>query len=519
MEKYIDICLRPQEAADIETVKKAAAACAGLPVGWGGFAAICRRSIDARKRDIKVNLRVLLSDSAAEPDPQAGFNYLDVHSSPEAVIAGAGPAGLFAALRMLELGIKPIILERGKDVSSRKRDIASMYRTGSIGPESNYCFGEGGAGTFSDGKLYTRSKKRGDIERVLRQLVMHGASSDILVDAHPHIGSNKLPAIIAAIRNRIIEHGGQVLFNEKLSHIGVESGRIAYASTVSGLKISCRSLILATGHSASDIYRMLHHAGISIEAKPFAMGVRIEHPQEIIDRIQYHNSPDIKYLPAASYSLVHQAAGRGVYSFCMCPGGIIVPSGCADGQGVVNGMSSSSRNSPFANSGIAVEIRLEDMKEYAEHGPLAGLAMQENLEQLAWRNGGRGLNAPGQRMADFVKGTISQDLPGMSYIPGAVSSPLHFWMPDHISLRLRESFSAFGKKMRGYFTNHAVIFGAESRTSSPVRVPRNPESLQHPHVKGLYPCGEGAGYAGGIVSAAMDGIACAEKLAQAKELS
>lgn len=514
MTQEIELNLSPRQAYNDESVRAEAAKAALIPVSNVSHCKVLRRSVDARKRDIRVLLRVRISDDSQYQAPAITFGYRDVSQSRPVIIVGAGPAGMFAATRLIQQGIKPIVLERGKDVSARKRDIAQLYRTQIVDPESNFCFGEGGAGTFSDGKLYTRSKKRGDIQRVLEEFVHHGAKDEILIDVHPHIGSNLLPTIMANMRKCIIEHGGEVHFNTKVTDIHTQFDQFTGVSTQTGETFSAKAMILATGHSARDIYELLHRKGITIEAKAFAMGVRIEHPQFIIDRIQYHNSPDIEFLPPASYSVVEQVRDRGVYSFCMCPGGIIVPAASAGNESVVNGMSNATRNSPFANSGIAVEIRVEDMQAYAEHGPLAGMEMQRQLEQMARVNGGRGLTAPAQRLNDFVRGRISQDLPAYSYLPGAECSPLHFWLPEHIGTRLQEGFSAFGHKMRGYFTNEAVLLGVESRTSSPVRIPRDKDTFQHIQIQGLFPCGEGAGYAGGIVSSAMDGQQCADMAAQ-----
>ncbi|MDP4209098.1 MAG: FAD-binding protein [Bacteroidota bacterium] len=474
---------------------------------------IRKKSIDARQRDIKINLWVTVY-LGEQPSKDTEFrpDYKNVASKAPVIVVGSGPAGLFAALRLIELGRKPIVLERGKDVSSRKRDIALLNREHLVNPESNYCFGEGGAGTFSDGKLYSRSNKRGNIDRILQIFHFHGAQDEILYESHPHIGTDKLPEIIKNMRQTIIDCGGEMHFNTRLTDLIVQDDTIKGVLTSAGSAIACDTVILATGHSARDVYELLHEKKIHLESKPFAMGVRVEHPQELIDSIQYHTKSRGNYLPAASYSLVAQADGRGVYSFCMCPGGYIVPSATSPDEMVVNGMSSSRRHTPFANSGIVVEIRPEDFVHYTQHGSLAGLRYQQNLEQLALRNGGPGQTAPAQRLTDFVKGKLSATLPTSSYIPGLMSSPLHAWLPDNISKRLQLGFTLFDKKMHGFLTNEAYIAGVESRTSSPVRIPRETESLEHPQIKGLYPCGEGAGYAGGIVSSAMDGenaaIAC-----------
>ena len=475
---------------------------------------IVKRSIDARSRSVKFNIEVLCACNETQklPQPQLHFDKKNVANAPAVHIVGAGPAGLFAALQLIERGLKPVIFERGKNVSERKRDLALLNKNEVLNPNSNYCFGEGGAGAFSDGKLFTRSKKKGNNRRVLELLVLHGASPEILIDAHPHLGSDKLPAIITNIRNTILECGGEVYFNTKVEDFIISNKRIQALQTSQGV-VDVQNLILASGHSARDVYYKLHERGVELQAKPCAMGVRAEHPQEFIDEVQYHKAP-MDFLPAATYSLVHQAQGRGVYSFCMCPGGIIVPSASDFEQTVVNGMSNSQRNSPFANSGVVVELRVEDFAEFSEHGVLAGLRFQEHLEKLAYLNGGKQQIAPAQRICDFVKGKISGDLPGTSYIPGVVNSPLHFWLPPTISTRLQEAFKAFDKKLRGYASFHSdgLIVGVETRTSSPLRIPRNAETLRHEHIENLFPCGEGAGYSGGIVSSAVDGMLCAERI-------
>ncbi|MDR0940914.1 MAG: FAD-binding protein [Bacteroidales bacterium] len=475
---------------------------------------IVKRSIDARSRTVKCNLEVLCACNETQklPVPTLHFDKKNVANAQAVHIVGAGPAGLFAALQLIERGLKPIIFERGKNVSERKRDLALLNKNEALNPNSNYCFGEGGAGTFSDGKLFSRSKKKGNNQRVLELLVLHGASPDILIDAHPHLGSDKLPVIIANIRNTILECGGEVHYNTKVEDFIIKHDRIQAVQTQHG-KVDVQHLILASGHSARDVYYKLHELGVELQAKPCAMGVRAEHPQEFINEVQYHKAP-MDFLPAATYSLVHQAQGRGVYSFCMCPGGIIVPSASDFEQTVVNGMSNSQRNSPFANSGIVVELRTEDFSDFAEHGVLAGLKFQEHLEKLTYLNGGKQQIAPAQRICDFVQSKISGNLPETSYIPGVVNSPLHFWLPQTISTRLQEAFKAFDRKLRGYASFHSdgILVGVESRTSSPVRIPRNAETLHHERIENLFPCGEGAGYAGGIVSSAVDGMLCAEKI-------
>ena len=476
---------------------------------------VVRRSIDARGRKVMVNLAVQI---ALKPDLEEIISYStdnlpNVESAKPVIVVGAGPAGLFAALQLIELGLKPIVVERGKDVQARRRDLAAINKEHIVNPESNYCFGEGGAGTYSDGKLYTRSIKRGNVRRVLEILVAHGATTDILIDAHPHIGTNKLPKIIAAIRNTIIEHGGEVRFNAKVTDFLIQNNHIEGVVLADGEKVAGEGVILATGHSARDIFYLLQEKGIQIEGKPFALGVRIEHQQQLIDKIQYSCElrPDV--LPAASYSLVHQTLykgiQRGVFSFCMCPGGFIVPAATAPGEVVVNGMSPSRRDSKFANSGIVVAVEPEDLKPFRKYGELAGLRFQQEVEQQACKVAGSTQQAPAQRLADFIDKKVSGSLLPTSYQPGLASSNMDEVLPADVAYRLREGFKAFDKKMRGYMTNEAQIVGVESRTSSPVRIPRDAENLQHPQIKGLYPCGEGAGYAGGIASAAMDGERCA----------
>lgn len=473
-----------------------------------------KRSIDARSKQIKANLRLLLIIGENYQGPKSiERDYKNIKNAPEVIIIGAGPAGLFAGLKCLEKGLKPVILERGKDVRSRRRDLAAINKQGEINPESNYCFGEGGAGTYSDGKLYTRSTKRGDVDSILETLVFHGADRNIMVESHPHIGTNKLPGIITAIRERIIEHGGEVRFNEKVIDFIVQNNKIESVKTQSGNTYKGIAVILATGHSARDIFELLDRKKIAIEAKPFALGVRVEHPQALIDSIQLHCATRPDYLPASSYSLVHQVNDRGVYSFCMCPGGIIAPCATDYNEVVTNGWSPSKRNNPFANSGIVVAVELNDIQKYNSHGALASMQFQKEVEQMAYTYGGGKLKAPAQRLVDFTQNKISASLPDCSYHPGISSSPLHEWLPKNIGPRLQQAFKAFGSKMKGYLTNEAVIVGVESRTSSPVRIPRDKESLEHIHIQNMYPCAEGAGYAGGIVSAAIDGEKCAEKIA------
>ncbi|WP_419211910.1 NAD(P)/FAD-dependent oxidoreductase [Maribacter sp. X9] len=483
-----------------------------LGVAEGSFQLkVLRKSIDARKPKIVFNYKVAVYIDEPRPKDQASFKYHDVSKAKPIHIVGFGPAGMWAALRCLELGYKPIVLERGKDVKERRRDLKAINQDHVVNGESNYCFGEGGAGTYSDGKLYTRSLKRGDVRRIFESLVLHGATDQILVDAHPHIGTNKLPKIVQNIREVILQHGGEIHFNTKVTDFVIKNN-ILKAIVLNGVdEMAVDRLILATGHSARDIFELLHKKDIALTAKSFAMGVRVEHPQHIIDSIQYHCSGERnELLPAASYSLVEQVNHRGVYSFCMCPGGFIVPAATAPGEVVVNGMSPSKRNNLYANSGIVVEIDVDkDIPKYEKFGALKGLEYQKDLERLAFTSGGRRQSAPAQRLTDFVEGTLSQDLNPTSYQPGLNSAPLHSLLPKLLGGRLRQGFKAFGEKMHGYYTSEANIVGVESRTSSPVTIPRN-KQLEHPVIKGLFPCGEGGGYAGGIVSAAMDGERCAE---------
>lgn len=479
---------------------------------------IRKRSLDARSKTVKVRLQaeVYVNEDAPEEEVLRP-DYPAVCGDRVAVIVGCGPAGMFAALRFIELGIKPIILERGKDVQARRRDLAAINRGGIVNPESNYCFGEGGAGTYSDGKLYTRATKRGDVEGVLKTLVAHGASPEILIDAHPHIGSNKLPKVVQAMRQSILDAGGEIRFQTRVMDFLIEASggerRAVGVVTASGEEVRGEAVVLATGHSARDIFEICQARDIRLEAKPFAMGVRIEHPQPLIDRIQYHQKARDMRLPAAAYRLAATVRERGVFSFCMCPGGWIVPAATATDEVVVNGMSLSRRDSPYANSGIVVGVETDDLAPFAEAGVLAGLRYQKSLEVMAAQAGGGAQRAPGQRVTDFVAGRLSKDLPATSYQPGLNSAPLHELLPPALAKRLQRGFQAFEKSMRGYLTSEAVIVGVETRTSSPVRVPRDSRSLQHTEVRGLYPCGEGAGYAGGIVSAAMDGVRVAEACA------
>lgn len=480
--------------------------------------AILKRSIDARQRTIKVNLKVAVYHNEEYHETTMPLpDYKDVSNAREVIVVGAGPAGLFAALQLIELGLKPIVLERGKDVQERRRDLKAINRDHIVNGESNYCYGEGGAGTYSDGKLYTRSKKRGDVDRILRLFVGFGASHEILVEAHPHIGTNKLPKIIKAMREKIIEFGGQVLFDTKVVDILIKNSEVDGVVTQKGDTIHARQLILATGHSARDIFELLHRKEIFIEAKPFALGVRAEHPQKLIDSVQYscdYNQGRGEFLPPAAYAIVKQVNGRGMYSFCMCPGGVIAPCATSPGEVVTNGWSPSKRDQDTANSGIVVELKLEDFAPYAKFGPLAGMEFQKAIEQQAWHLAGETQRVPAQRMVDFSQSKVSADIPKTSYVPGTTSVELGQVFPGFLTQTMREGFREFGKSMKGYFTNEAILHAPESRTSSPVRIPRDAETLQHLHIKGLYPCGEGAGYAGGIISAAIDGEKCALKCAE-----
>jgi uncharacterized protein len=513
MVKQVRINLNPAAAADDAAIRKIAASLAGIDQSEISSLRILKRSVDARKKNIRVELTVeVFTGQDSEFPVIAPFNHVNVAKNTEVIIVGAGPAGLFAALRLIELGIRPVILERGKDVSSRKKDLAMISREQRVDPDSNYCFGEGGAGTYSDGKLYTRSKKRGDNSRILELLCLHGAQPEILYEAHPHLGTDKLPRIISAIRQSILDAGGLFLLEKKVTDFIMEGEVIKGVITSGNEKIFSPYVILATGHSARDVYDICRNRGIELVMKPFAMGVRVEHPQELIDRIQYHGNRRGELLPAASYNIARQVDGRGVYSFCMCPGGFIVPSATSQEEVVVNGMSPSERNSPYANSGIVVEIKPEDLSKYSSSGEMAGIEFQKELEREAWKNGGHTQNAPAQRLGDFMAGKASSSLPKVSYFPGVSSSPLHSWLPKSIGRRLRDGFQLFGQVMNGYITNEAVVLGVESRTSSPVRIPRDSEKLHHIRISGLYPCGEGSGYAGGIVSSAVDGMNVADAI-------
>lgn len=516
MKQEVALRLTPEQASREESFKNIVARKMKISPGKITGLRVIRRSIDARQKQVMVQVHVEVWTGEPMPAHQPrSFHWPNATNAPEVIVVGAGPGGLFAALKLIELGFKPIVIERGKEVSERKRDIALLNRNEELNEDSNYAFGEGGAGTFSDGKLYTRSKKRGNFREFLEIMHFHGAADDILIEAHPHIGTDRLPRVIRNIRETIISSGGEFLFNARVVDFLLQGDEIVGVQIADGKKITAKAVILATGHSAKDIYWLLDEKGIELEAKTWAMGVRVEHPQELIDQIQYH-TPEGRgsYLPAASYSFSHQVEGRGVYSFCMCPGGFIVPAMTGADEMVVNGMSPSGRNSPFANSGMVVEIRPEDIPDYHQYGALAGLKHQQDVERLCAVNGGQGVIAPAQRLVDFVERRLSYDLPECSYVPGTVSAPLHFILPEHISTRLQEGFKIFGKRARGFLDEEAVVLGTESRTSSPVRIPRDRDTLQHVRIKKLFPCGEGAGYAGGIASSALDGEQCAMAVAR-----
>ena len=519
----LSLTLEPEQAFEETLFRKQALAQLHLPDTSDIIVRKQRQSIDARGRQVRVHVdAVIYAGEAPPPLLQYQKKDHDLYQAPPAIVVGAGPAGLFAALRLLDFGIKPIVIERGSDVRKRRRDLAAINKDHIVNPESNYCFGEGGAGTYSDGKLYTRSTKRGDVRRILEVLVAHGATEQILVDTHPHIGTNKLPGVVADLRQTILKAGGEIYFDTKVVDLILQQGEIKGVVAVdllSGntLELTGLGVILATGHSARDIFYLLRDKQITIEAKSFAMGVRIEHQQSLIDSLQYHRPDRGDYLPAASYSLVTQTRfggiERGVFSFCMCPGGFIVPAATAPGELVVNGMSPSRRDSRFANSGLVVAITDADLKPYADYGQLAGLALQQDLEQHACRMAGGGQTAPAQRVADFVNGRLSDSLLPTSYQPGLVEADMSAVLPDYIAWSLRQGLVDFGRKMRGYLSNDGQVIGVESRTSSPVRIPRDRETCEHIRIRRLFPCGEGAGYAGGIVSAAIDGERCAEQLA------
>jgi uncharacterized FAD-dependent dehydrogenase len=514
MSALVQIVIKPQQQEDLEFIYRLGLQKAKLNpnevIDWR----IRKRSLDARKAAIKMNVQLEFWKVGEVREVAQAWRAKTVDPEKKVAIIGAGPAGLYAALRAIEAGITPVVFERGKDVRARRRDLAAINKAQTVNPESNYCFGEGGAGTYSDGKLYTRSKKRGNVLKALEWLVHFGASDDILVEAHPHIGTNKLPAIITAMREAVIAHGGAVHFNAKLTDIKIEN------NSIKGLEINgdtwhdFSEVVLATGHSARDIFYLLHKRGVTIAAKPFALGVRVEHTQELINDIQYHGDHQNPYLPPASYALVEQVNGMGVYSFCMCPGGIIAPCATEAEEVVTNGWSPSKRNNPYANSGIVVSVSPEDLPNYKENDPFVCLDFQKKVEYDCWVAGGKTQRVPAQRMIDFVKGKTSADFPKTSYQPGIVSVNLAEVLPPLIAKRLQKAFVKFGRKMNGYYTNEAVLHAPESRTSSPVSIPRDPNTLEHIDIKGLYPCGEGAGYAGGIISAAIDGINCVDAIAQ-----
>ena len=512
MSQLIQITILPEQQEDKELILKKGLQKAMLHPNEISDWRIRKRSIDARQKKIKLNLQLEFWKKPEKRTQIPPFNPQKVHQAKEIGIIGAGPAGLYAALRAIEAGLKPIVFERGKDVRSRRRDLAKINKEQIVNPESNYCFGEGGAGTYSDGKLYTRSKKRGNVLKAMEWFVHFGADPAILVDAHPHIGTNKLPKIITAMREAIIEFGGEVHFNSKLTDIQVENNNIKSLQINKKEWFNFSEVVLATGHSARDIFYLLHEKNIKIEAKPFALGVRVEHPQQLINKIQYHGDDQNPYLPPASYSLVEQVDGLGVYSFCMCPGGIIAPCATEQEEVVTNGWSPSKRNNPYANSGIVVSVAPKDLPNFKENDPFVCLAFQQEVEKNCWEAAGKTQQVPAQRMIDFVEKRISKDFPKTSYQPGIVSKDLHEILPPLIAKRLQKAFKTFGKKMKGYYTNEAVLHAPESRTSSPILIPRDPETLEHIQVKGFYPCGEGAGYAGGIISAAIDGINCVDKI-------
>ena len=519
MTKEYQIRVLPVVAASENAIKRYLAEEQGIDQRTINSVRVLKKSIDARQRTIFVNLKIrVYINEVPQDDEYEHTEYQNVEGRPQVVVVGEGPGGLFASLRLIELGLRPVVLERGKDVRERKMDLAQITKTQKVDPESNYCFGEGGAGAYSDGKLYTRSKKRGNVNKILNVFCQHGASTSILADAHPHIGTDKLPRVIENMRNTIIKCGGEVHFQTKMTRLVVEGERVTGVEAVdlkTGGELSFHGpVILATGHSARDVYRLLVESNIHIEAKGIAVGVRLEHPSQLIDQIQYHNREGRgKYLPAAEYSFVTQVEERGVYSFCMCPGGFVIPAATGPQQLVVNGMSPSNRGTQWSNSGMVVELHPDDVGGDSSD-PLCMMHFQEKLERDCWQQGNMKQTAPAQRMADFVNNRLSYDLPKSSYAPGLISSPLHFWMPPFVAKRLQEGFKKFGKMSHGFLTNEAVLIATETRTSSPVRIVRDPATLQHVTVQGLFPCGEGAGYAGGIVSAGVDGERCAEMCAQ-----
>ena len=519
MTREIQLRVLPAVAASENAIKRYIAEDQGIDLRTIYSVRVLKKSIDARQRTIYVNLKVrVYINEMPQDDAYEHTEYQNVEGRPRVIVVGAGPGGLFAALRLIELGMRPVVLERGKDVRARKLDLANITKTQKVDPESNYCFGEGGAGAYSDGKLYTRSKKRGNVNKILNVFCQHGASTAILADAHPHIGTDKLPRVIENMRNTILQCGGEVHFQTKMTRLIIDHDHVVGVEAVrltTGEEVAFRGpVILATGHSARDVYRLLSESKVAIEAKGIAVGVRLEHPSQLIDQIQYHNREGRgKYLPAAEYNFVTQVDGRGVYSFCMCPGGFVIPAATGAQQIVVNGMSPSNRGTQWSNSGMVVELHPDDVEGDAAD-PLRMMHFQETLERNCWQQGNMKQTAPAQRMADFVNNRLSYDLPKSSYAPGLISSPLHFWMPSFIAHRLQEGFKKFGKMSHGFLTNEALLIATETRTSSPVRIVRDTETLQHVTIAGLFPCGEGAGYAGGIVSAGVDGERCAEMCAQ-----
>lgn len=515
MPQLVELVLLPHERDDQTLILQKAARQTGIRPDQVAHLEILKSSLDARSRQpvFRVRVELYATNESFTPEPAILTGFRPVDGQKKVIIVGAGPAGYFAALELLELGIQPIVLDRGKDAQLRRRDLRAIQQFGEVNPHSNYCFGEGGAGTYSDGKLYTRSIKRGNVQKALKLLVEHGAKSDILSEAHPHIGSNKLPGVVQNIRQTILHFGGEVHFEQCVTDFILKDGRmmgvitqsVGEAQTPATTEFLADAVVLATGHSARDIYRLLHAKGIRIEAKPFALGVRVEHPQPLIDRIQYKQNQRADELPAASYSLVCQVGGRGVFSFCMCPGGLIVPAATAPGEIVVNGMSMSRRDSPYANSGMVTAVEPEDLAPWAKHGVFAAMELQAEVEQRLFKSGDGSQKGPALRLPDFIAGKLSSDLPSSSYIPGLYPAPIHELLPSFIYKRLREGLADFGRQMRGFHTAEANVVATESRTSSPIRIPRDPTTFMHPEMPGLFPCGEGAGYAGGIISAAMDG--------------
>ncbi|MGY8988267.1 MAG: NAD(P)/FAD-dependent oxidoreductase [Flavobacteriales bacterium] len=512
MIKEIQFQVLPEQAAKIELLKKIVSEKLNVQKSEISHLEIVKRSIDARQRTIKVNLRLIVFINQEFVKKEEDFPiYKNVEGKEEVIIVGAGPAGMFAALKLIEKGKKPIVIERGKEVRERRKDLANLTKNHIVNEDSNYCFGEGGAGTFSDGKLYTRSKKRGDVNKILDVLVMHGATPEIRIEAHPHIGTNKLPKIIQNIRETILQYGGEILFDSRVIDLLFKDNKIDGIQLQNGDKIHASKVILATGHSARDIFELLHKKEIEIEAKAFAIGIRVEHTQDLIDQIQYKCKTRGEFLPPAPYSVVKQIKGRGVYSFCMCPGGIIAPCATKPGEVVTNGWSPSRRDYATSNSGIVVELKVEDFSKYEKFGALSGVQLQKEIEQKACKIAGGTQKVPAQRLVDYTNDKLSSDIPKTSYIPGTTSALISDVLPKFIHQNIQEGFLEFGKQMKGYLTNEAVVHAPESRSSSPVRIPRSRETMQHPQIKGLFPCGEGAGYAGGIISAAIDGEKCAEK--------